>query len=62
MNKPNEAVEILKTEYGITTMKELDAAIRKIGFLDISPFCSENENRRYDKEEMLCKEYKNAAN
>lgn len=41
MNRPNEAAQILKTEYGITTMKELDAAIRKLGFLDISPFCAE---------------------
>lgn len=53
MKSPNEAVEILKNEYGITTMKELDAAIEKIGFLDVSLFCSPMEIKRYDKEDMI---------
>lgn len=53
MNKPNEAAKILKEEYGISTMRELDAAMKKLGFLDISLFCSEIKSQRCDEEEML---------
>lgn len=53
MNKPNDAAKILKEEYGITTMRELDAAMKKIGFLDISLFCSETKSQRCHEEEML---------
>jgi len=33
-------VEILKTEYGIETMEQLQEAILKLGLIDISTFCS----------------------
>lgn len=53
MNKPNEAVKILKEEYGIATMRELEAAIKKLGFLDISLFCSETKSQKCYEEEMV---------
>ena len=31
-------LKILKEEYGITTEEELDEAIKKQGFIDITPF------------------------
>ncbi len=31
-------LKILKEEYGITTEKELDEAIKKQGFINITPF------------------------
>lgn len=37
-NKVKAIRKILQEEYGITTEKELDDAIRKQGFIDISPF------------------------
>lgn len=52
MNKPNEAVELLKNEYGIKTMRDLDEAISKLGFLDISLFCTELCKQTNCKEEM----------
>jgi len=60
MADKNEMARILAEEYGITTMKELDAAIRKMKGLDISMFVSkpirkENEKcqERKEKEEGL---------
>ena len=45
---PMEVVEILKNEYGITTEKELDTAIERVGVLDISPFCVIQKERKGD--------------
>jgi len=36
-----ELEEILRSEYGIGSMKELHKAILKMGGLDVSVFCSE---------------------
>lgn len=35
--------EILKSEYGILTMKDLKAAIRNQGRVDLSVFCGKGE-------------------
>ena len=45
MKEKTMVAEILKTEYGITTIKDLDAAIKKLGFLDIFPFCGTIKNK-----------------
>lgn len=42
--KPADVVVILKSEYGIETQEQLQEAIRKLGFIDISPFCAEISN------------------
>lgn len=44
-----EAVKILKTEYGIANIIELEKAIKELGAIDISPFCSLPVN---DKKEI----------
>ena len=36
-----ELEEILKSEYGIGSMKELQKALMRMGGLDVSMFCSE---------------------
>lgn len=41
MNRMDDVVEILKNEYGIETVAELQDAILKLGSIDISPFCGE---------------------
>lgn len=35
--------ELLKTEFGIGNMDELNKAIRKLGVVDISIFCAKKE-------------------
>lgn len=40
MADKNELERILAEEYGIKTMEELNAAIRNMKGLDISPFCA----------------------
>ena len=39
----NKLVEILRNEFGITTMKQLDNAIKNAGMIDISAFCGRKE-------------------
>lgn len=36
--------EILKEQYGITTIEQLNEAIAELGFLDISLFCTERSS------------------
>ena len=43
MNRSEAIWEILKTEYGITSPKELLEAIEKQPRIDISVFCKEKE-------------------
>ena len=53
MDKKERMVAILKNDYGISSMEELNRAIAKLGALDISIFCSEistKGSRRYDQE------------
>lgn len=38
-NSNDRILEILKTEYNITSEKDLDKKIKKLGFIDISVFC-----------------------
>ena len=40
INKAKMILKILKEEYGITSEKELDEAIKRQGFIDIAPFCT----------------------
>jgi hypothetical protein len=39
MNTKEKLTKILKLEYGITSVHDLEAAIEKIGGVDISMFC-----------------------
>lgn len=41
MERKHRLAETLRTEYGISSMRELDAALRKLGVLDVSAFCAE---------------------
>ena len=41
MNKATGVVEILKTEYGIESLAQLQDAISKLGLIDLSPFCAD---------------------
>lgn len=41
MSKRTELAEILKSEYGIGSVAELEKAIERIGAVDISLFCTE---------------------
>lgn len=38
--KIDTMLKILREEYGITTEKELDEAIKRQGFIDVTPFCT----------------------
>ncbi len=49
MNVKENLWNILRTEYGISSVQELNDAIKKQKRIDISIFCSEPEKR---KEEM----------
>ena len=46
--------KMLEEEYGITTIEELDSAIRNMEVFDISPFCS----KPVRKEAQKCQEKK----
>lgn len=41
MNRAPGVVEILKTEYGIETLAQLQEAISRLGLIDLSPFCAD---------------------
>lgn len=41
MNKATGVVEIMKTEYGIESLAQLQDAISKLGLIDLSPFCAD---------------------
>lgn len=41
MERTDDVVGILEEEYGIKSMAELNAAIARLGFIDLSPFCGE---------------------
>lgn len=49
MERPNEAARILEEEYGIRSMAELNAAIDRIGPIDISPFCAPINQKEKEK-------------
>ena len=51
MSKRAELAQILKTEYGIGSVAELEKAIAKIGGIDISLFCAEIKTARRDPDE-----------
>lgn len=46
MSKRTELAEILKKEYGIGSVAELEKAIERIGSVDISLFCTEIKQKR----------------
>lgn len=53
MSKRTELAEILKSEYGIGSVAELEQAIDQLGPVDISLFCAEIKpvrRNRYEKE------------
>lgn len=39
-DKIDTMLKVLREEYGITTEKELDEAIKRQGFIDVTPFCA----------------------
>lgn len=41
MERKHRLAETLRTEYAISSMRDLDAALRKLGVLDVSAFCAE---------------------
>lgn len=45
MSEPCSAIQILKNEYGISTVAELNEALKALGHIDISIFCSERTKR-----------------
>lgn len=45
MFDPANLVEILKTEYGIETREQLQAAMKNLGKIDITPFCGERPKK-----------------
>ena len=53
MSKRSELAEILKSEYGIGSVAELEKAIERLGSVDISLFCAEikpTRRKRHEKE------------
>lgn len=46
---PNRLMEMLAEEYGIKTERELDEAIKKLGFINIGPFCTKPEKKEEEK-------------
>lgn len=46
---PNEVMKILAEEYGIRTAKDLNEAIRKLGFINIGPFCAKQNEKEEEK-------------
>ena len=65
-SKRSQLTEILKTEYGIGSVSELEKAIGRIGGIDISLFCTEikkskekdHEHKRSRPQSQICKESK----
>jgi hypothetical protein len=48
----DDLFRILKEEFGITSERELDAAIQRQGFINLAPFCplkKEEERACYDE-------------
>lgn len=45
-NKREQLAKILREEYGITTVRELDEAISKLGTIDLSIFCVKPESSK----------------
>ena len=45
-NKRSELAEILKREYGIGSVAELEKAIERMGAVDIYPFCADISPKR----------------
>ena len=52
MCDPNYIVELLRTEYGITNVRDLERAIAKQTKLDITPFCGEMNKKRSRRDEI----------
>lgn len=46
MNRAPGVVEILKIEYGIETLAQLQEAISKLGLIDLSPFCADIQKEK----------------
>lgn len=46
MQNANEIIRILRDEYGISSEKELNEAIARLGKIDISPFCVEVRKKK----------------
>ena len=53
MERNNEIVQILKEQYGIRTLEELNKAISKLRPIDLTPFVGEVINQQLEKRENL---------
>lgn len=51
MSKHRALLEILKDEYGITTLSQLDAAIDKLTPIDLYPFVSASQTQRKEEQQ-----------
>lgn len=49
MSNPSEVMRILAEEYGIRSERELDEAIKRLGFINIGPFCMKPEKKEEEK-------------
>lgn len=54
MSKRTELAEILKSEYGICSVADLEKAIERLGSVDISLFCTEIKQTRRKRKDMSC--------
>jgi len=52
VSKRSELAEILKSEYGIGSVAELEKAIERMGAVDISPFCADITPKRRKRNEQ----------
>ena len=55
MSKRSELAEILKSEYGIGSVAELEKAIERMGSVDITPFCADispKRRRHYEQKQQ----------
>lgn len=49
VSNPSEVLRILAEEYGIRNERDLDEAIRKLGFINIGPFCKKPGMKEEEK-------------
>lgn len=45
MDRETEIFRILREQYGITTERQLNEAIRKQGFINLAPFCAPQKEK-----------------
>lgn len=56
MSKRTELAEILKNEYGIGSVADLEKAIEQLGSVDISLFCADTKQARRKRKDIKSEE------